>query len=203
MLKLLALFTMVLDHLGYVFFPEQEWLRWIGRLTMPIFAYTIARGFFYTRSRKRYLIQLSALAVISQVPYMLLFDSTQLNMVFPWALAVGALMLPTWGIPLMVALPFIIPMDYSSLAVLLPVLIYHFWFKSKRPLILVLSLLATMSAIALLMGPFQWWALLALPLIWLLEPFDSKIRLNKWIFYWFYPGHLILLWLITLALAAS
>ena len=201
MLKLLALLTMVIDHVGFVFFPEQEWMRWIGRLTMPIFAYAIARGVYYTRSKKRYLIQLAVLAVISQVPYMLLFGVDQLNMIFPWALAVVALMLPTWGIPLIVSLAFIIPMDYSSLVILLPVLISHFWFKTKRPWILLPSLIAVMSAISLLMGTFQWWSLLAIPVIWLLERWDSKVRVNKWFFYWFYPGHLFVLLIIALLIA--
>lgn len=205
MLKLLAIFTMLVDHLGYVFFPEQEWMRAIGRLTMPIFAYAIARGFFYTSNRKRYLIQLSILAVVSQVPYMLLFDEGwTLNMVVPWALAVVALMSPLWVTPLLAFLPLLlgIPMDYSSLAILLPVAIYHLWFANKRPLLALVASGAVLSVIALLsVSPVQWFALLALPLIYLLEPIDGKLKLNRWFFYAFYPAHMFVLYGIKLAVA--
>ncbi len=92
---------MLFDHVGYVFFPEAEWMRVIGRLTMPIFAYAIARGFYYTSNRKKYLIRLSALAIISQVPFMLTFhEGWTLNTIFPWAITVAVLMAPLWAIPL-------------------------------------------------------------------------------------------------------
>lgn len=200
MLKLLAILTMVIDHLGYVFFPDQEWMRAVGRLTMPIFAYAIARGFFYTRDKKRYLLQLSILAVISQIPFMLLFhEGWTLNMIVPWALAVVALMSPLWVTPLLAFIPLLIgiPMDYSSLVILLPVAIYHLWFKERRALLAALAVATVLSVIALLSPGYQWFALLALPVILLLEPYDRKITVNKWFFYAFYPAHILLLWGVT------
>lgn len=197
MLKLLAILTMVIDHLGYVFFPDQEWMRAIGRLTMPIFAYAIARGFFYTRDKRRYLIQLSILALVSQIPFMLLFhQGWTLNMVVPWALAVVALMSPLWVTPLLAFIPLVIgiPMDYSSLVILLPVAIYHLWFKNRRPLLAALAVVTILSVIALLSPWYQWFALLAIPVILLLEPHDRKVTVNKWFFYAFYPAHMLLLW---------
>lgn len=206
MLKLIALITMVIDHVGILFFPDQEWMRAIGRLTMPIFGYAIARGFFYTRDSKGYLIRLSILAVISQLPFMLLFGRGQeisigdwsfwfplLNMVIPWALALLLLKLPLIAIAPIVVVLLYVPMDYTSLVILLPIALYHLWFKQKRPIWALLSSLAVLSAIALLSFPLQWWSLLAIPLIYLLEPYDGKIRLNKWLFYAFYPGHMLLL----------
>lgn len=203
MLKLIALFTMVIDHLGYVFFPEQEWMRWVGRITMPIFAYAIARGFHFTRDRKRYLIQLVILALASQIPYMLLFDKGwTLNMVFPWSLAVLALMIPVKYIHFtiigVIALV-MIPMDYSAFVILLPMAIYHFWFKKRIAWLALVSALGVLALIALVSPPFQWFALAALPLIFLLEPFDRRVRLNKWLFYLFYPVHIVVLWVIVQA----
>jgi len=204
MLKLIALFTMLIDHLGYVFFPDQEWMRWIGRLTMPVFAYAIARGFHFTSNRKRYLIQLTLLAIASQVPYMLLFDKGwTLNMVFPWALSVLALMIPVKYIHFtiigIIALV-LVPMDYSAVVILLPMAIYHFWFKERKPWLALLSAAAVLSLIALVSPVFQWFALAALPMIYFLEPWDRKVRLNKWLFYFFYPAHILALWGITQAL---
>jgi hypothetical protein len=201
MLKLLAILTMVIDHLGYVFFPDQEWMRAIGRLTMPIFAYAIARGFFYTRSKKRYLIQLSILALVSQIPFMLLFEQGwTLNMVVPWALAVVALMSPLWVTPLLAFIPLLleIPMDYTSLVILLPVAIYHLWFNNRRPLLAALAVVTVLSVIAIASPWYQWLALLAIPLILLVEPYDAKVKVNKWFFYAFYPVHMALLYGVKL-----
>lgn len=206
MLKLIALITMVIDHVGILFFPDQEWMRAIGRLTMPIFGYAIARGFFYTRDSTGYLIRLSILAVASQLPFTLLFGRGQeieiwdwsfwfplLNMVVPWTLAILLLRFPLIAIAPIVVVLLYVPMDYTSLVILLPIALYHLWFKQKRPLWALVSSLAILSAIALLSFPLQWWALLALPLIYFLEPYDGKIRLNRWLFYAFYPVHMLLL----------
>lgn len=40
-LKLLAILTMVMDHLGLFFFPDQDWLRAVGRMSMPIWAFVL------------------------------------------------------------------------------------------------------------------------------------------------------------------
>ena len=47
-LKLIALVTMTLDHIGVVLFPQAQWLRIVGRLAFPIFAYMIAEGCRHT-----------------------------------------------------------------------------------------------------------------------------------------------------------
>lgn len=68
-LKLIALFTMFIDHLGMLFFPEMTWMRTIGRIAFPIFAYQLALGFLYTRSRSKYALRLFLFAIIAQFPY--------------------------------------------------------------------------------------------------------------------------------------
>ena len=55
-LKLIALFAMTCDHVGMQIFPQLLWLRMIGRLAMPIYAFMIAEGCRHTRNRKKYLL---------------------------------------------------------------------------------------------------------------------------------------------------
>ena len=43
-LKLIAIVSMLIDHIGSVFFPEVRVLRWIGRLAFPLFSYCIAEA---------------------------------------------------------------------------------------------------------------------------------------------------------------
>ena len=51
-LKLIALITMTIDHVGMMLLPQLRILRAIGRIAFPIFAYMIAEGCRHTRNRK-------------------------------------------------------------------------------------------------------------------------------------------------------
>jgi hypothetical protein len=92
-LKMIAMLTMLVDHAADCFlwrihgklglslaledarlWPLYVTLRVIGRTAFPIFAFFIAEGYVHTRSRKRYLTRLLLLAVISQIPYDLVFN---------------------------------------------------------------------------------------------------------------------------------
>lgn len=43
-LKVFAILTMIIDHIGYFLFPEILWLRVIGRLAFPVFFFLIGRN---------------------------------------------------------------------------------------------------------------------------------------------------------------
>ena len=46
-LKLLAMAAMLADHIGYLFFPQALWMRCVGRLAFPIFAFQVAEGWCF------------------------------------------------------------------------------------------------------------------------------------------------------------
>ena len=73
LLKLAAIVSMLIDHVGGAFFPEVGAFRWIGRLAFPIFCYCLTVGLLYTRNIKRYLGRLAVFAVVSQPFYVLAF----------------------------------------------------------------------------------------------------------------------------------
>jgi len=181
---------------------------------MPIFGYAIARGFFHTKNVDKYILRMALLAVCSQLPFTLLFGQGRdvaigswefwqptLNMVVPWTLA---LLLLKWS-PLFIApvvglLYFLVPMDYSSLVILLPMVIYWFWFRRKDPWLALIGTSGVLGLIALSFQPIQWFSLLAIPLIYLLEPYDGKLKIKRWFFYWFYPVHIALFFGVALFL---
>ena len=54
-LKIIAMVSMALDHIGLLFFPDVMLFRALGRIAFPIFAYMIAEGCRYTKNRAKYL----------------------------------------------------------------------------------------------------------------------------------------------------
>lgn len=78
-LKIIALVTMIIDHVGAVFFPNILWLRYIGRLAMPIYAFMLVQGYNHTRNFTRYAIRIAVFAVLSEFPYDFLFRNVWLE----------------------------------------------------------------------------------------------------------------------------
>ncbi len=78
-IKLLAAVLMVCDHIGAVIFPKILILRFLGRLSFPLFAWLIGQGEKHTNNFKLYLLRLVILGVVSQPIYYLTFHSSALN----------------------------------------------------------------------------------------------------------------------------
>lgn len=96
-LKWIALFCMICDHVGCVFFPENSvgWfiLRlFVGRIAFPLFTVLFVQGFFYTKHYVRHMVDLCLWGMISE-PFFdkMLFDTwidwSHQNVMFTWALS--------------------------------------------------------------------------------------------------------------------
>jgi len=72
-LKIIAVISMLTDHIGYVLFPGVMWLRIIGRLAFPIYCFLLVEGAVHTKNIGRYLLRLGAFALISEIPFDLAF----------------------------------------------------------------------------------------------------------------------------------
>jgi hypothetical protein len=71
LVKATAMITMLIDHVGAIFFPGVTELRIIGRIAFPLFCWGIVTGFERTRSWFRYALRLMAGGLIAQPFYML------------------------------------------------------------------------------------------------------------------------------------
>lgn len=100
-LKLIACAAMLCDHIGYLLLPQFAFLRYIGRLAMPLFAFFIGEGCRYTHNRKKYALQLGVLAAVCQAAYFVEellgggglsaeSDCWYFNILFTFVLACGA-----------------------------------------------------------------------------------------------------------------
>ena len=70
-LKIIAMLTMTMDHMGDAYFRQVSWMNLIGRFAFPIFAFQISEGYLHTKNLKKYFLRLFLFALISQVPFML------------------------------------------------------------------------------------------------------------------------------------
>lgn len=85
-LKLIALITMLIDHIaevlgweGWNILPiDATWLRYIGRISFPIFAFCIVSGWTHSSDKKKYFLRLCLFAIVSQIPYSLAFYTPNL-----------------------------------------------------------------------------------------------------------------------------
>ena len=66
-LKIIACISMVFDHIGIIMFPEAMWLRAVGRLAYPLFAFCLAEGCYYTKDKIKHLIVIAMLGVAIQL----------------------------------------------------------------------------------------------------------------------------------------
>ena len=88
MLKIIAAVAMLIDHIGVMLLPEVGFLRIIGRLAFPIFAFFIAEGCRYTKNKLRYFLNISVLAVFCQIAYYFFDGSLYMGILVTFSISV-------------------------------------------------------------------------------------------------------------------
>jgi hypothetical protein len=215
LLKIIAIVTMVSDHVGKILYPDLLLLQIIGRLSFPLFAYLVVLGVESTKKPRKYMATLLSFAVIAQFSYFLAFGIQpfdRLNILFSLFLCAVTIYFynkrsPLALVPLLLS---IILMTEGSYYVVLTAVGVKL--LKDKPKIGALALVA-LNLQFLFMPDFesqiQILSLLAVPLIFLhikgwlkkeiLIPENSlAYSTRKYFFYVFYPLHLALLFLIKL-----
>lgn len=205
-LKMIALITMIIDHVGAFLFPKYIILRVIGRISFPIFAFLAAEGFFHTRDLKKYMMRLAAFAFISEIPYDLIssgkiLEFSHQNIFF--TLFIGVFLMYTYSsqyskagklgaVLLLLLAGDIFRTDYGAWGVLMIFCFYLFRDSMKEKIISV----SFINIIAF--GYVQAFAVIAL---WPISLYNGKKgRSMKYFFYAMYPLHLLLLLLVKMIL---
>lgn len=193
---------MLIDHIGFIFFPDLDLLRVIGRIAFPLYAYGIALGYRRTRNVRRYLFRLAALAGISQIPYMIAFQWERINVIGTFAACLIVMMLldrfkgngPAAAIVGLAGAALLewLPFEYGAYCL---ALVLMFRYVPRDYWLLVHGGLNVVYFVY-----HGWWVqlfsiiptmLVVLGGSWL-EKWDRK-RVPRWLWLSFYPGHLALL----------
>lgn len=215
-LKHIAMVTMFLDHLDKtILFEFQQrypsyaplqifsfFCQIVGRFAFPIFCFLLIEGFFHTRNRGKYLANLLLFAFISEIPFDLCFNGVfflwQSQNVF-FTLALGLCLIwateelkqrsKYWIIPglflflLACILAMLLSTDYEYFGIA----VIAIWYLLRRQ-----PLLASLAAFLPLYKTV--WALPGFLLTNLYN--GQRGKQCKWLNYWFYPAHLLLLALL-------
>ncbi|MBO4844733.1 MAG: hypothetical protein J5525_00235 [Lachnospiraceae bacterium] len=213
-LKIVAMIAMIFDHVGDNFFPEMVWMRIIGRMAMPIFAFCIAEGFAHTHDKAKYLRRMLIFGVVSEVPFDLVtagkvleFSHQNIMFTFAWAIIgllildkVGGSALKRWAKNLIRVIVFIVflvgsiilGLDYNMVAI---AIIFAFYILREKTDWIRDLVAAGVHAVLRNMGIY-WFGLLGFIPILLYN--HKRGKGLKWLFYVFYPGHLLLIWVIRM-----
>lgn len=190
---------MLIDHIGAVLYPEIIWFRVIGRISFPLYAYLIAEGAIHTKNKLKYTQRLLLFAFISQIPYMLAFNTFAPNILF--TLVVGLLFIKPKFINVLIlcGLGYFLPLDYGTFGVLLPLLFTYFRTNKKAGSIVIVTLLALYTERYAIGPSLQPLALFGVLLAFYLPSIEAvkSFTVNRWFFYWFYPAHLVILFIFS------
>lgn len=224
-LKIIAMVTMLIDHIGAAvlarmimagnadLYDTYRLLRMIGRIAFPIFCFLLIEGFQYTKNAKKYAARLFLFAAISEIPFDLAFSAQVLEFEYQnvfFTLAIGLVTIMTYKkveeapIPNMVikvvlqlavalaggCVAEVLRTDYGMLGVM--VLVVFYVLRANRFRQIVAGSVLFIENITAL------FAFIPVAL------YDGRRGLNvKWLFYIFYPAHLLVLYAVCYSMGLA
>lgn len=232
-LKIIAMVTMLIDHIGaavlvryllvmqshiggiladHPLFILYRVLRGIGRISFPIYCFLLVEGFQKTRNLKKYILRLGIFAVIAEVPFDLCFSARVVCLEHQSVMLTLLLgVITMWGVSLLEARVkdrrLLVPCAAAVIAagaVGAELLRTDYGYMGVA-CIMVLYVLRRVKWMQMLGGCliFLWeiWAPIAfLPI----ACYNGRKGLQlKYVFYLFYPLHLLLLYLICVRMGTG
>lgn len=150
-LHIMAMLFMLLDH-TWATVLAYPWMTCVGRLAFPIFAFLTVEGFFHTRNLKNYMLRMLLFAVISEIPFNLMYGGQLIypvhqNVLWTFLIALSGIQImeksrrkgnPWLSIPvcfgvclLGVILGYTLFVDYYGCGVL-TVFVFYFFYRGKE-----------------------------------------------------------------------
>ena len=220
-LKYIAFLSMLIDHVNkaliYPLLTENGFLRYVsdvfdilGRVAFPIFMFFLVEGFFKTGNRFKYLLNLIAFGIVSEIPFDLfqsavLFQPNSNNVMFTLALALVMIwVIDELKVPKSYIIPPVLWFPVSIIIVITTCLLSMIWgldYEYHGILIAYFFYIFRNNQILSIIGGYLSivktpWALLGVALT--LTYNGKRGKQNKILNYLFYPVHLLILGLLRL-----
>jgi hypothetical protein len=216
-LKMIAIVAMFIDHAGYLLFDNFLLFRIIGRLTLPIMAFFITEGYRRTTNLKKYMNRLMVFAIISMIPFYLAFQLTPFNILFNLLLGLIVLnitdklsnnFLRLCVVIFFAYIAYIAGFDGIFTTVPLIYIIHRYRDNFKRMLLYSGCLILGICLYEVIFGILSYGHSFVPSIYTLIRPFmlasfffirgynGKKGRSIRYLFYVFYPAHLLLLYFL-------
>lgn len=220
-LKIIACITMLIDHAAvcllynavlrpnapvvrgttlYNLYIIYQIMRAIGRTAFPIYAFLLVEGFVHTKSRPKYALRLLIFGIVSEIPFNLcIFNEIrhpQYNNVY-FTLLIGLLVIWAWetfqnrwyiqlpvcGLLFYAAEYFHTDYDWKGVLLIFILYLMHAW-RVPQVVFGLISMSWELPGVILGFIPILLYS-------------GKRGRQLKYFYYGFYPGHLLLLYLIS------
>ncbi len=207
-LKIIAMVSMFIDHMGAVLFPDILIFRIIGRMAFPIYAFLLCEGSIYTHNMRAYMLRMGIFGLISEVIFNLAFYDSffyagHQNVFF--TLLIGLVMIWFLDHPVAAgvntgdtvykvavflaagAAAQLLCTDYGFYGIAVIFILY--FFRERMGLKYILS-----AAVLIFMGGTEVFAVAGLAATLLYNGRRGRVtRFMQYGFYAFYPAHLLVL----------
>lgn len=224
-LKYIAILAMLIDHIAWLFVPTAgaagQAMHLIGRVTAPVMCFFISEGYHYTKNLRRYFIRMCIFAVISHFAYAFCFNGGFFEKGTESVIATLTLSLLSVHVinsdkiimalkmPLIMLLVYFAEgCDWGAAAIMFT-LTFELARGSRKKQLIAYSVSAFVYVLPtvnllfkgygiFLENVYKFGVFLPVPLLMLYNGEKGGGKYTKWVFYIFYPAHLILLQYINL-----
>lgn len=226
-LKIIACISMVFDHIGVIMFPEVMWLRAVGRLAYPLFAFCLAEGCYYTKDKIKHLIVIAMLGVAIQLFEYVFLEMIDLSIFIVFSISIILIYLLDdidkairnkkkllsfisitvfvallIGLNILVYYSLIFDANFGYYGIIVPVILYavkKYLNKHSWWIYVDCILLIGLFVARTIMtnNVYVLFSLFVIPLLLMYNGKRGKWKI-KYFFYFFYPLHLAAIYLISM-----
>lgn len=203
-----------------------EWTRYIGRMAFPIYCFLLVEGFLHTRNVAKYAGRLAVFALVSEIPFDLAIEGTWWSMEYSnvfftlvfgllaiwmlsyvekfyefwqekqWEPILGRILILSAGLIVIVGLgafaEMVLCSDYGLGGIVAIVVLYLL--RSQR----MIAFAGAVMVLTIITGDIE---MLAMLMLYPIMKYDgTRGKSLKYIFYVFYPAHLLVLALMCMGL---
>lgn len=222
-LKIMAIIFMAMDHI-YTYMnvalnnQVPIWFGYLGKLAAPIFFYLIVEGFYHTRSKNKYMQRLFSMGILMIIVDLLFKIHNNIFLSLGFAIAMLSMIeqakLSQKGskkriINIILAISFGVLGLFTEASLYGVGMVLIFYFLREKKVDMTLTYIVfSLAGIIGFIGPnfieaaflwdYQWMMVFAIiPILMYNGKLGISNKFIKWMFYWFYPIHLIVIVLIA------